>query len=306
MASGEGAEVAAAGAGGKGEERGEHAAALPRADLFNLADSDMLGGSVVADILVVSENQGEEAGRMAMAGSRRQPTAPNVPAGAMKSILPEVRRKEEAKFRIGRTGARAAEGWNSGVRPGGRERTGKGGKGPVGVSGARQAAGHQEGKGGKGGGQGRQWPQPQQSFTQQPPGSLPQVSAAVRADEEEREARRQQTARYEALAHIERQRCRRQAPRPEPDTIYRQEMGSGRGRPECQGEQGGTGVGHSSQTQWRTAGRGRAGWAEQRSSGRKGERVGGSEAGRQERYRAGVQGAKKLARAGMMNKVHEG
>ena len=48
--------------------------------------------------------------------------------------------------------------------------------------------------------------------------------------EEEREARRQQTARYEALAHMERQRRRRQAPKPEPDTIYHQEMGSGRGR----------------------------------------------------------------------------
>ena len=67
--------------------------------------------------------------------------------------------------------------------------------------GARRARGHQEGKGGKGGGQGRQWPQFKHSFRQPPPGSPPQVSAAVRA-EEEREARRQQAARYEALAHL--------------------------------------------------------------------------------------------------------
>ena len=52
-ASGEGAEVAAAAAGGKKEERGEQAAAGPRAGSFILAESDRLGGSVVADILVV-------------------------------------------------------------------------------------------------------------------------------------------------------------------------------------------------------------------------------------------------------------
>ena len=62
-------------------------------------------------------------------------------------------------------------------------------------TGARQ---HQEpgeprgtlgGAGSKGGGQGRQGPKPQQSFTQLHPGSPPQIAAAVRA-EEEREARR--------------------------------------------------------------------------------------------------------------------
>ena len=45
--------------------------------------------------------------------------------------------------------------------------------------------------------------------------------------------RRQQAARYEALAHVERQRCRRQPPEQGLDTIYRLEMepemtGSGR------------------------------------------------------------------------------
>ena len=88
LASGDGAEVAAAGAGGNGEERGEHAAASPRGDPFNLAESDRLGGSVVADILVVSEDEGEEARRMALEGGQGQPTASNVRAAAIKSILP--------------------------------------------------------------------------------------------------------------------------------------------------------------------------------------------------------------------------
>ena len=187
VASGEGAEVAATGAGGKGEERGEHAAARPRVDPFNLAESDRLGGSVVADILVVSEGEGEEARRMAVEGGQGQPMAPNEPPAAMKSILPEVQRKEEGKCRRGRTGAGTAEGRDSRVRTGGGEHTGKGGQGQAGASGARQAAGHQEGKGRKGGGQGRQWPLPQHSFKQPPPVSPPQVSAA----EEERGAHRQ-------------------------------------------------------------------------------------------------------------------
>ena len=181
-----------------------------------------------------------------MAGGQRQPTAPNVPAAAMKLILPEVRRKEEGIGSRGRTGAAAAEGGDSGVHTGGREQTGKGGKGQVG--GIRgQAGSRAPGRGwGKRGRQGRQWPQLQQSLRQLPPGSPPQVSAAVRA-EEEREARRQQTARYEALAHMEHQRRRRQAPRFEANTIYRLGTQPGRGRSEHQGEQEGTGGGHSSQ-----------------------------------------------------------
>ena len=147
----------------------------------------------------------------------------------MKSIFPEVRRKEEGKGRRGRTGAGAAEGGDSRVRIGGQGQRGKGGKGQVGASGAKKAAGHQEGKGGKGGGQGHQWPQLQHSFRRLPPGSLSQVSAVVRA-EERREARRQQTARYEVLKRMEHQRCGRQAEKPGPETMYRLEMGSGRGR----------------------------------------------------------------------------
>ena len=89
------------------------------------------------------------------------------------------------------------------------------------------AKGHLAGKGGKGSGRGRQWPQPQRSFRQSPPRSPPRVSAAVRT-EEEREARRQQAARYKALAHVEHQRRGRQPPEQGPDTIYQLEMEPGR------------------------------------------------------------------------------
>ena len=155
---------------------------------------------------------------MAVEAGPGQPAAPNVPAAAMKSILLEVQRKKEGKSRQGRAEAGVAEGGHSGVQAGRQGRTGKGGKGQDGASGARHATGQQEEKGGKGGGQGRQWPLPQRSFKQQPQRSPSQVSAAVR-DQEEREACRQQTARYEALAHMERQRCRCQARELGPDTI---------------------------------------------------------------------------------------
>ena len=195
---------------------------------------------------MVSEDEGEEARRMAVEGGPGQPAAPNVPAAAMKSILPEVRRKEEGKSKRGRAEAGAAESGDSGVRTKGQGRTGKGEKGQAGASGARHGTGHQEGKGGKGGRQGPQWPQPQRSLKQLPPGSPPQVSAAVRA-EQGREARRRQTARYEALAHMQRQRRRHQAPEPGPDTIYRLETGSGRGTSEGQGGQEESGGEHSGQ-----------------------------------------------------------
>ena len=149
-ARGKGAEVVAAEAGRKEEERGEPAAAKPRAELTNLAESDRLGGSVVADILVVSEGEEDGTRRMAVAGGHRQPTAPNVVAAVLKSILLPVWRKEEGKGRRGRTGAGAAEGGKSRVRTGGQGQHGKGGKGQVGASGAKKAAGQQEGKEGKG------------------------------------------------------------------------------------------------------------------------------------------------------------
>ena len=229
------AKEVAAGAEGQGEGQGQGAAEGPRADPFNIAD--VMAGvdmgrrewreSVVADIVEVSEDEGEGAGRMAVEGGPRQPSAPNVPAAAMKSVLPEVRRQEEGKAGRGQPEVGAAGSGDSSVHAGGKGRTSKGGKGQAGTSGAVQAKGHQAGKGRKGGGRGRQWPQPQRLFRQSPPGSPPQVSAAVRA-EEEREVRRQQAARYEALAHVERQRRRHQPPERGPDTIYRLEMEPGR------------------------------------------------------------------------------
>ena len=181
-----------------------------------------------------------------MEGGPGQPTAPNVPAAAMKSILPEVRRQEKGKGGRGQPAAAAARSGDSIVRTGGRGRTGKGEKGQAGTSGARHAKGHQEGKGGRWGGQGRLLPQPQRLFRQPPPGSPLQLSGAVRA-EEKREARCQQAARYEAMAHVERRRRRQQPPEPGPDTIYRLEMESGRTGTGRQGGLEGSGGEHSGQ-----------------------------------------------------------
>ena len=94
------AEGVAAGAEGQGEGQGQRAAEGPGADPFNVVDvrADMdvrrkewrsQRVSVIADILEVSEDEGEGAGRMAVERGPGQPSAPNVPAAAMKSILPE-------------------------------------------------------------------------------------------------------------------------------------------------------------------------------------------------------------------------
>ena len=210
------AEEVAAEVEGQVEGQGQRVVVRRRADPFNIADVSAgvdMGKeeSVVADILQVLEDEGEGARRMAVEGGPGQLSAPNVPAAAMRSILPEVQRQEEGKGGRGQPGAGAAGSGDSSVRAGGRVRTSKGGKGQAGTSGAGQAKGHQAGKGGTGSGRGRQWPQPQRSFRQSPPGSPPQISAAVRA-EEEREERRQQAARHEALAHMERQRRRHNPP----------------------------------------------------------------------------------------------
>ena len=114
-----GAEGPAGGAEGQGEGQGQRAAEGPRADPFNVVDvragMDMRRRewrsqreSVVADILEVSEDEGEGAGMMAVEGGPGQPSAPNVPAAAMKSILPEVRRQEEGKGGRGQLEAGAA------------------------------------------------------------------------------------------------------------------------------------------------------------------------------------------------------
>ena len=139
---------------------------------------------------------------------------------------------------------------------------GKGEKGQAGTSGAVHAKGHLAGKGGKGSGQGQQLPQPQRSFRQSPPRSPPWVSATVRA-EEEREVRRQQVARYEALAHVEHQRRRRQPPEQGPDTIYQFEMEPGR-----TGMRGGQAEQSSAAVQGSGAGQVEAGKGKQGKGGR--------------------------------------
>ena len=140
---------------GKGEGQGQRAVGRRRADPFNIADvlagvDAGRGQSVVDDIVVLSEDEGQGARKMAVEGGPGQPTAPNVPEAAMKSILPEVRRQEECKGGLGQQAASAAGSGDSGVRTGERGQTDKGGKAQAGTSGARHAKGRQEGKGGKG------------------------------------------------------------------------------------------------------------------------------------------------------------
>ena len=122
----------------------------------------------------------------------------------------------------------------------------------------------------------------------------PHRSAAGRA-EEEREARRQQAAQYQALADMEHQRSRHQPPEPGPDTIYRLEMGSGRagsvrqggqeGRERCTAANPVAGCGERTGRQDRAAQRRRGAAA----SRREGKRVGASNVDRQAaRCRAGM------------------
>ena len=278
-ASGGRTEVVAAEAEGKGEGQRQGAVGRRREDPFNIADVMASvdageGESVVDDVLMVSGDEGEGARRMAMEGGRGQPMVPNVPAAAMQSIPPEVRRRKEDNGGRGQQAASAAGSGESSVHTRGRRQTGKKGKGQAGTSGAKHAKRCQEGKGGKGVGKGQQWPQPQHSFKQPPPGSPPQVSAAVWA-EEERDAHRQQAARYEALVHVERQRCRHQPPERGLDTIYRLEMESGRTR---SGRQGGLKRSEGEQSGQPSGGvRREGGQAEQSSAaaeGRRGQREG--------------------------------
>ena len=289
--------MVAAEAEGKGEGLGQQAVVRRRADPFNIADVmagvDLgKGESMVANILVVSEDDGEGARRILVEGGPAQPEAPNVAAAAMKSILCEVQRQEEGKGGRGQPAAGAAGSEDSSVPTGGRGRTGKGVKGQAGTPGAGQAKGHQARKGGKGNGRGRQWPQPKRSFRQSPPGSRPQVSAAVRA-EEEREERRLQAARYDALAHVERQRRRHQPPEPGPHTIYRLETESGRTGSGRQGQLEGSGGKHTGQP--RRGMQREGGQAEQSSAaveGHRSQREGEQESGSQRRGHTGsaVQG----------------
>ena len=146
-ASGGRTEVVAAEAERKGEGQGQRALGRRQVDLFNIALASVDAGrgeSVVDDILVLSEDEGERARRIAVEGGPGQPTAPKVPAAAMKSILPEVGKQEEGKGGRGQQAATAAGSRDSSVRTGGRGRTGKGGKGQTGTSGARHTMGAYE------------------------------------------------------------------------------------------------------------------------------------------------------------------
>ena len=96
------------------------------------------------------------------------------------------------------------------------------------------------------------------------------------------EARRQQAARYQALAHVERQRRRHQPPEPGPDTIYWLEMESGRRRSGRQGGLERSGGEHSGQPSGGV--RRDGGQAEQSSAaaeGRRGQREGEQGSGSQ-------------------------
>ena len=310
VASGPGAELEAAGAGGQGEERGEQAAARRQADPFTLAASDRLGGSVVDDILVVSEDEGEEARRIVVEGGQGQPLAPNVPAAAMKSILPECGGRRRAgvggdRQERERQRAGTAEHAQEGGRRVARDRKGRRGcQGP----GMRHGRG-MEGKGGKG--QGRQWPQPQHLFKQQPPGSPPQVSAAVRAEQErEAAARRRRGSRrwrtWSASAVAARPRSRGQTP----STGWRwRQVGEDRSdRVGRRSQEGGTAANPVTDHREQKGRQGRAA-KQQRdatASRREGKIVGASEVGRHAQCRAGVQGWEKGARTGTVDKVRKG
>ena len=82
-----GAEGVVAGAEGQGEGQRQRAAEGPGADPFNVVDDEAgvdvrrkewrsQRESVIADILEVSEDEGEGTGRMAVGGGPGQPSAP--------------------------------------------------------------------------------------------------------------------------------------------------------------------------------------------------------------------------------------
>ena len=97
---------------GRGKGQGQQALVRWRADLLKIAEL-MAGGnvgrgeSVVDDILVVSDNEGERARRMAVGPG--QQTALNVLAAAMKSIFSEVHRIERTRVDEDNRGGRGRE-----------------------------------------------------------------------------------------------------------------------------------------------------------------------------------------------------
>ena len=130
-ASGGRTEVVATEAEGQGEGQGQQAVVRRRADPFNMAEL-MAGGdvgrgeSVVDDILVVSESEGEGAEEDGSEGGRRAADGAQCAGGCHEVHPSEVRRKEEDKGRRGQPVAGAAGSGDSSVRTGGRGRTGKG------------------------------------------------------------------------------------------------------------------------------------------------------------------------------------
>ena len=131
--------------------------------------------------------------------------------------------------------------------------------------------------------------------------------------EEKREARRQQAARYEALAHMQRQRRRHQPLELGPDTIYRLEMGSRRAGSGRQGGQEGSGEVHSGQPSGGLRREeGQAGQSSAAAAARRGQQEGGQESGSQRSGQAGgaVQSRdadqKKAVRAGIVVTVRKG
>ena len=87
----EGTDTAGTGEGGgggqEGAEPGELKATGQHTDPFKPAERERPGGSIVPITLEVLEEEREGAERMAVAGGHRQPTAPNVPAAAMKLMV---------------------------------------------------------------------------------------------------------------------------------------------------------------------------------------------------------------------------
>ena len=112
--------------------------------------------------------------------------------------------------------------------------------------------------------------------------------------------RRQQSARYEALAHAERQRCRRQPPEQGPDTIYQLEMDPGRTGSGRQGGLEGSGGERGRQHSggmWREAGQ-----AEQSGAAGQGKGAGQVEGGKGKQSGQGTQG-KGARQEGLQGKV---
>ena len=155
--------------------------------------------------------------------------------------------------------------WTAVYAPEGRDGQASEGKGRRGRRGLGMRRDTRKGKGEKGADRGDSGRSPNARSGSRRQGSPPEVSGALRA-EEEREARRQHAARYEALAHVECQ-CRRHQPQ-EPGGHHRP-VGDG-DREDRFGAPGKAGwVGRRAQraAQWQDAERGRAGRTEQRSGG---------------------------------------